>query len=71
MSLLSTCPIAAIRADPGMTFRVRLLTESDPPDAFPDPASARAVLGYPDGLIALIMSSKNVFDALFIRVPFE
>lgn len=47
------CPIAAIRADPGMTFRVRLLTESDPPDAFPDPAGARAVLGYPDGLIAI------------------
>jgi len=36
-----------------MTFRVRLLTDNDPPDAFPDPAAARAVLGYPDGLIAV------------------
>lgn len=36
-----------------MTFRVRLLTDEDPPDAFPDPAIARAVLGYPDGLIAV------------------
>ena len=36
-----------------MTFRVRLLTDNDPPDAFPDPAAARAVLGYPDGLVAV------------------
>jgi leucyl/phenylalanyl-tRNA--protein transferase len=47
------CPIAVIRAEFTMAFRVRSLTASDPPDAFPDPAKARAVLGYPDGLIAV------------------
>ncbi len=46
-------PIAVTQTEIAMTFRVRSLTASDPPDAFPDPANARAVLGYPDGLIAI------------------
>lgn len=36
-----------------MAFRVRALAATDPPDSFPDPATARPALGYPDGLIAI------------------
>ncbi len=36
-----------------MNFRVRLLRPGDPVDQFPDPADARATLGYPDGLLAI------------------
>lgn len=36
-----------------MSFRVTTLAPDDPPDAFPDPATAGTALGYPDGLIAI------------------
>lgn len=49
----STCPTEALRDKLPMAFRVRKLAADDPPDAFPDPATVRAVLGHPDGLIAI------------------
>lgn len=36
-----------------MAFRVRNLSPDDPPDTFPDPATAGLALGYPDGLLAI------------------
>jgi len=36
-----------------MAFRIRTLQAADPPDSFPDPATAGTALGYPDGLLAI------------------
>jgi leucyl/phenylalanyl-tRNA--protein transferase len=36
-----------------MGFRVKVLRPSDPPDSFPDPASAGIALGQPEGLMAV------------------
>jgi leucyl/phenylalanyl-tRNA--protein transferase len=36
-----------------MGFRVKVLESSDPPDSFPDPATAGIALGQPDGLLAI------------------
>lgn len=48
-----------------MGFRVRTLQPDDPPEAFPDPASAGVALGYPDGLIAIggDLSSERLLAA--------
>ncbi len=48
-----------------MGFRVRTLEPGDPPDAFPDPATAGVALGYPDGLLAIggDLSSERLLAA--------
>jgi leucyl/phenylalanyl-tRNA--protein transferase len=48
-----------------MAFRIRTLSPEDPPDHFPDPATADVALGYPDGLIAIggDLSSERLLAA--------